>query len=114
MNNIEIKMRHRIDIDGYFIGDEFTDEINSNLIEVQPREGFYKPKWIGVKWVEGDTEARDLAIANKVPKYILSRIEAYRKLNQDELRYDDMIDGTNTWGEAIESIKAKYPKVLVS
>jgi hypothetical protein len=40
------------------------------------------------------------------------RAREYSKLNQDELRYDDMVNGTNTWGEAIEAIKVKYPKPL--
>lgn len=38
------------------------------------------------------------------------RVDAYRELVQDELRYDDMVNNTNTWGEAIESIKLTYPK----
>jgi hypothetical protein len=38
------------------------------------------------------------------------RVAAYQELNQDEMRYDDMVNGTNTWGEAIESIKLAHPK----
>ena len=43
-------------------------------------------------------------------EYIRLRSAAYSKLNQDEMRYDDLINGTNTWVEAIEAIKQKYPK----
>lgn len=43
-------------------------------------------------------------------RYALLRKDAYQKLNQDELRYNDMMNGTNTWGEAIELIKETYPK----
>lgn len=43
-------------------------------------------------------------------EYARLRKAEYDLLNQDELRYDDMVNGTNTWGEAIEAIKAKYPK----
>jgi hypothetical protein len=42
--------------------------------------------------------------------YAEKRQAEYAKLNQDEMRYDDMVNGTNTWVEAIEAIKAKYPK----
>ena len=42
--------------------------------------------------------------------YLRDRAKAYKALNQDELRYDDMINGTNTWGKAIEDIKLKFPK----
>ena len=39
----------------------------------------------------------------------LRQIE-YSKLNQDEMRFDDSINGTTTWIDAILDIKAKYPK----
>lgn len=35
---------------------------------------------------------------------------AYDALNQDEMRYDDLINGTTTWQEAINAIKVLYPK----
>lgn len=38
------------------------------------------------------------------------RKKEYDKLNQFEMMYDDKINNTNTWGEAVEQIKAKYPK----
>jgi hypothetical protein len=34
----------------------------------------------------------------------------YDKLNQYELMFDDKINGTTTWQEAINEIKARYPK----
>ena len=34
----------------------------------------------------------------------------YSKLNQMEMMYDDKVNGTDTWGEAIQAIKEKYPK----
>jgi hypothetical protein len=40
----------------------------------------------------------------------LRRIDAYRELNQDEMRYDDLVNSTTTWQDAIAAIKAKYPK----
>ena len=34
----------------------------------------------------------------------------YDKLNQYEMMYNDQVNGTTTWQDAIEAIKAKYPK----
>ena len=38
------------------------------------------------------------------------RVAAYQELNQDEMRYDDLVNNTTTWVDAIKAIKAKYPK----
>ena len=40
----------------------------------------------------------------------LRRIDAYRELNQDEMRFDDQVNGTTTWVDAILAIKAAHPK----
>lgn len=42
--------------------------------------------------------------------YINLRKAAYMELNQDELRFDDLVNGTTTWQDAILAIKSKYPK----
>ena len=34
----------------------------------------------------------------------------YDELNQDEMRYDDLINSTTTWQDAITAIKLEYPK----
>ena len=38
------------------------------------------------------------------------RVAAYQELNQDEMRFDDEVNNTTTWIDAIKAIKAKYPK----
>ena len=38
------------------------------------------------------------------------RATAYAALNQDEMRYDDLINSTTTWQDAIAAIKTEYPK----
>jgi hypothetical protein len=43
-------------------------------------------------------------------EYQRLRKKEYDKLNQDELRYNDLVNGTNTWQESIKAIKTKYPK----
>ena len=42
--------------------------------------------------------------------YARSRKAAYDLLNQDEMRYDDLINSTTTWQDAIAAIKQEYPK----
>tara|TARA_B110000495_G_scaffold190628_1_gene192973 strand:+ start:972 stop:1208 length:237 start_codon:yes stop_codon:yes gene_type:complete len=42
--------------------------------------------------------------------YSRSRKIEYSKLNQDEMRFDDLINDTTTWVDSIKAIKAKYPK----
>ena len=43
-------------------------------------------------------------------EYQRLRKAEYDKLNQDELRFDDLANGTTTWQDAILAIKAEYPK----
>jgi hypothetical protein len=38
------------------------------------------------------------------------RVAAYQELNQDEMRFDDQVNGTTTWVDAINAIKTSYPK----
>jgi phosphoribosylpyrophosphate synthetase len=42
--------------------------------------------------------------------YAEKRKAAYDLLNQDEMRYDDLINSTTTWQDAIAAIKQEYPK----
>ena len=38
------------------------------------------------------------------------RVAAYGLLNQDEMRFDDQVNGTTTWVDAINAIKTAHPK----
>ena len=42
--------------------------------------------------------------------YSRSRQAAYAQLNQDEMRFDDAANSTTTWVDAINAIKAEFPK----
>ena len=42
--------------------------------------------------------------------YARARKIKYDALNQDELRFDDLMNGTTTWQDAILAIKAEIPK----
>ena len=57
MENMNASLKKRIDNKGFFVCDEFTNEVSDTLIDVDVPEGLYKPKWDGSKWVEGDEEA---------------------------------------------------------
>lgn len=43
-------------------------------------------------------------------EYARLRAVEYEKLNQNELRFDDLENNTKNWQLAINKIKAKYPK----
>ena len=43
-------------------------------------------------------------------EYARLRTSAYDLLNQDEMRYDDLMNSTTTWQDAIVAIKLEYPK----
>jgi len=57
-----------------------------------------------------DDEVLRLEAVQSSTQYQRDRAVEYAKLNQDELRFDDMINGTTTWKDTILAIKAKYPK----
>ena len=42
--------------------------------------------------------------------YAAKRKNAYSKLNQHEMQYDDKKNSTTTWVDAIDAIKAAHPK----
>lgn len=62
---------------------------------------------------EIDAKVAELEAFDVANEYAVLRREQYDLLNQDELRYDDMVNGTNDWGVAIEAIKAQFPKPIV-
>lgn len=56
------------------------------------------------------TRAKAEDIVYTATQYQRDRKEAYNSINQFELMTDDAINGTTSHLDAIESIKAKYPK----
>jgi predicted phosphoribosyltransferase len=56
------------------------------------------------------TEVDRLQAEHNAQEYARDRKEEYDALNQFELISDDTINGTSTHKDAIEAIKAKYPK----
>ena len=56
------------------------------------------------------TELTRLQAAYDAQAYARSRKAKYDLLNQDEMRYDDLINSTTTWQDAIAAIKQEFPK----
>ena len=72
---------------------------------------------ISADGVVGEEQKRDMTDDEKTAKdaddavaYKKLRKAKYDELNQYELMYDDKVNSTDKWGEAIEAIKKAYPK----
>ena len=73
-----------------------------------------------LEWLDTEqTQPTDAALAAEVIRlqaaydaaaYARSRKVEYDKLNQDEMRFDDLVDSTTTWHDAIAAIKVAIPK----
>ena len=56
------------------------------------------------------TEMERMAAEWTATQYSRDRKDKYDKLNQDEMRYDDVKNSTTTWVDAIDAIKVAHPK----
>jgi hypothetical protein len=65
------------------------------------------------------TQPTDAEIATEVTRlqavydsqlYARTRKAKYDLLNQNEMRYDDLVNNTTTWRDGIAAIKAAHPK----
>ena len=73
-----------------------------------------------LEWLDEDiTRPTDEEINNKIAEltteynnnqYQRDRKKEYDNLNQFEMQFDDQVNGTTTWIDAINAIKSKYPK----
>ena len=57
-----------------------------------------------------NTEIDRLQAAHDSQAYARDRKAEYDALNQFEMQFDDKANDTTTWDDAIDAIKAKYPK----
>ena len=55
-------------------------------------------------------EVNRLQAAHDALEYSRTRKAAYDLLNQDEMRYDDLVNNTTTWRDGIAAIKTAHPK----
>ena len=72
-----------------------------------------------VTFLEGTSSVTDEQITTEMDRiqaeydsqeYARNRKKEYDALNQFEMQFDDELNDTTTWKDAIEAIKAKYPK----
>ena len=59
---------------------------------------------------EIDAEIIRLQAAYDALDYSRLRKAKYDLLNQDEMRYDDLVNNTTTWRDGIAAIKTAHPK----
>ena len=57
-----------------------------------------------------NAEVTRLQAAYDAQAYSRLRKVEYNLLNQDEMRYDDLVNSTTTWQDAIAAIKLAHPK----
>jgi hypothetical protein len=75
-------------------------------------------EWRDTEQIEPTSEEIDAEILRLQTEYdnldwSRARKSKYDLLNQDEMRFDDEINGTTTWVDAINAIKAQHPKPKV-
>ena len=73
-----------------------------------------------IEWMDDvQTQPTDAEIATEMARlqgiydsqeYARARATEYSALNQFEMQFDDQRDGTTTWVDAINDIKARFPK----
>ena len=73
-----------------------------------------------LEWHDSEqTEPTALELSNEVTRlqavydsqlYARTRKAKYDLLNQDEMRYDDLVNNTTTWRDGIAAIKSAHPK----
>ncbi len=59
---------------------------------------------------EIDAEVIRLQAEYDSQEYARNRKAEYNQLNQFEMQFDDQLNGTTTWVDAINEIKARHPK----
>ena len=59
---------------------------------------------------EVKTKLAELIAEWDLQEYARNRKEEYDALNQLEMQFDDKKNSTTTWDDAIDAIKAKWPK----
>lgn len=71
------------------------------------------------EWLSSESIPSDAIISKAIKEwqteydnnqYARDRKARYDALNQFEMQYDDAVNGTTTWVDAINDIKARFPK----
>lgn len=67
-----MKILRKINENGFFVEDVLGDTQSELLLDTEPAQGFFKPKWDGSQWIEGASQEQidsitALAEANYIP-----------------------------------------------
>ena len=93
--------------------------LDQALMNLRPGAEFHlkgsKLTWVDLKQTEPsqaeiDAELKRLQEEWDAQAYARNRKAEYDALNQFEMQYDDKKNSTTTWDDAIDAIKAKWPK----
>ena len=93
--------------------------LDQALMNLRPGAEFHlkgsKLTWVDLKQTEPsqaeiDAELKLLQEEWDAQAYARNRKAEYDALNQFEMQYDDKKNSTTTWDDAIDAIKAKWPK----
>jgi hypothetical protein len=92
----------------------YTPEVDFILRNDSDGNGTYIESWISSDaqpTAEAITTAdSEWTTAHDALEYSRLRKAKYDLLNQDEMRFDDQVNSTTTWVDAINAIKAAHPK----
>jgi hypothetical protein len=92
----------------------FKPQIDFTMRDNSDGNGPYIASWLSDSPQPTDAAIEAANIAHEAAydsqAYARSRKAEYDKLNQDEMRYDDLVNGTTTWQDAIAAIKTSIPK----
>ena len=83
-----------------------------NVVTVDDGEGAFDSQGnpVAIDQAAYDAEVARLEAEQAATQYQRDRKAEYDQLNQYEMMFDDEVNGTTTWIDAINAIKAKYPK----
>ena len=94
-------------------------DITQALLSLRPNAEFVV-RGDELEWLDSEqTQPTEQEIADEIVRlqaeydaqeYARQRKAEYDKLNQFEMQLNDQRDGTTTWVDAINEIKARYPK----
>ena len=98
-----------------------VSEAISSLVPTAKFSAFYNDDGTvnKINWVGGGTQPTEAEINTEISRletehdsleYSRKRKEAYAKLNQFEMQFDDQRDSTTTWVDAVNAIKSQFPK----
>jgi len=94
-------------------GDEY---VRAELPNGEVFDPTYSYTVVDGKAIKGSAIPPDLEEESRIEaefvatQYSRDRKAKYDQLNQDEMRFDDLVNNTTTWVDTINAIKAAHPK----